>query len=231
MLKKGLQYLSGFMKMSTLVIILILLISLYTWQNKVKKVTSEWFEDSRKDGIMVPVEGIWNKMKSVTNNQDNRSQRALEIMGETKTVNDKANAYSIKIPTTWTIARTEVLRGNQVSKTVFASPAFSLRKEGSSFFYEDGAELSIEVTRGDRGELNHGNKLIRTGSVNSEIGEGTFEYHVISDPLVKQGEVIDAHISKGGNSYYIRYVFNPTKFYGGEYSFEGFLTFLKFIKK
>jgi hypothetical protein len=129
MWEKSFQYIRGFMKMSTLIIVFILLVSLYIWQDKVKKVTSDWFEASRKDGIMVPVEGIWNKMQSVKNNQDSRSQRALELMGETREVSDKGNSYSMKIPITWTVAKTEILKGNQVSKTVFTSPAFSLKKE------------------------------------------------------------------------------------------------------
>lgn len=231
MWKKGFQYVRGFMKMSTLVIIFILLVSLYVWQDKVEEITGNWFESSRKEGVLAPAEGIWNKMKSVKNNQDNRSQRALELMGETKEAGDEANTYSIKIPVTWTIAKTEVLKGSQISKTVFTNPSFSLKKEGNNFFYEDGAELSIEVTKGDRGGSDHGSNLVATRSVAPESGEGNFEYHVIKDPLVKSGEIMDAHIARDGKTYYIRYAFNPFKFYGGEYTFEEFLFSLKFINK
>jgi hypothetical protein len=219
------------MKMSTLVIVFILLVSVYLYGNKFLELTKDWIQNHPDNKVVTYISGIWGGMERFKQGQNSRDQRAFELVGDTKPASDKASTYSINIPVDWTIARTEVLNGNQVSKTIFTSPTFSLKKEGSNFFYENGAELSIEVTRGDRGGSDHGINLIREGSVTSEQGEGTFKYHVIRDSLILQGEIIDAHIFKGGNTYYIRYAFSPEKFYGGEYTFEELLIFLKFINK
>ncbi|HBI34242.1 MAG TPA: hypothetical protein DEA43_04880 [Candidatus Moranbacteria bacterium] len=80
MLKKYALFVRGFIKMSTMIILLILMVTYYFYQDKIKEISRQAIEDNRKDGSLFYVEGIWNKMKAVQKGQDDRNQKVYEMI-------------------------------------------------------------------------------------------------------------------------------------------------------
>lgn len=76
-------YMRGFMRMSTMVILLILLVTYYFYQDKIKEISRQAIEDNRQDGTLFYVEGIWSKMKAVQKGQDDRNQKVYEMIDST----------------------------------------------------------------------------------------------------------------------------------------------------
>lgn len=234
MFKAGIYGLWGFLKLSTLLVVFFLLLGFYFWGEKAKEVARPWIEESRKSGIIFYGEGIWSKMKGMQKFQDNRAQRALELVGQNKVVTEKSNRYSLVVPESWKVENFFGAAGGQMSKIILTSPNFKEHEEGKDIFYDDGAQLVIQTIQGEQSsakvaDSGHGKNLIRKNSANIEGMSA--EYHVIKDSLVKKGEVYDLHIIFEGNTYFFRYVFNPEKFNGGEFTFEDLLISLKFISK
>jgi hypothetical protein len=231
MLKRCALFIKGFIRPQFLLIVLILLVTVYFYQGKVREMSGQFIESNRKSGALFYAEGIWNKMRRIQQISDGRSQRAMELFEETKSVSDKSKSFSVKVPKSWNIVSEEGARGNQISKIVIDSPSFSQREEGGDIFYDDGAEFSIQVVRGEQTSAKlpdggHGSLLIKKQGIDV-VGE-RINYHVISDVVVKEGEIIDAHFLHGGNTYNFRLVDNPKIFTGGEFSFQEILLSLNF---
>jgi hypothetical protein len=233
MFKNGLYGLWGFLKLSTLLIVFFLLLGFYFWGEKAKEILKPWVEESRKTGVVQYGEGVWNKMKGIQDLQNQKTQRSLELVGETKVITEKANRYSLSIPETWTAQYFSAGSGGQLSKIVLTSPNFQERKEGKNIFVDNGARLTIQSIRGEQASAKaedggHGKNLIRKDF--AYIEGMSVNYHVIIDPLVKLGQVFDLHVPFGGNTFLLRYEFNPEKFNGGEFTFQEVTSSLKFGK-
>lgn len=231
MLEKCALFIRGFVRPQILLIILILLVTGYVYQDKFREISGPLIEKSRKDGALFYAEGIWNKMKRVQQISEGRSQRAMELFEETKTIGDKSKSFSIKVAKGWNVISEEGASGNQISKIVIESPSFFERKSGSDIFYENGAQLTIQVVRGEQANARladggHGKMLVRKQGINTVYE--SVNYHIIKEEAVKDGEIIDAHILHGGNTYNFRLVYNPRIFTGGEYSFQEMLISLSF---
>jgi len=231
MFKNGLYGLWGFLKLSTLLIVFFLLLGFYFWSEKAKEVLRPWIEESRKIEVVAQGEEAWNKMKGIRDMRDARTQRSLELVGETKTVAEKANRYSLAVPESWTVEHFGTAAGGQISKVVVTSPIFAESQEGRDVFYDNGARLTIQAIRGEQASARaadggHGRNLI--SKTKADIEEMDADYHAVKDPLVKRGAVLDAHILSGGNTYLFRYDYNPEKFNGGEFTFQEMLVSLKF---
>lgn len=77
-------YIKGFMRMSTMVILLILLVTYYFYQDKIKEISSQAIENNKKDGTLFYVEGIWAKMKGAQKMQDDRNKAVYELIDSAK---------------------------------------------------------------------------------------------------------------------------------------------------
>jgi hypothetical protein len=73
-------YIRGFMRMSTLLVLLVLLATGYFYQDKIREISGQFIENNRKDGALFYVEGIWAKMKGVQKMQDDRNQKAYDLL-------------------------------------------------------------------------------------------------------------------------------------------------------
>lgn len=231
MFKNGLYGVWGFLKLSTLLIIFFLLLGFYFWGEEAKVVMKPWAEESRKTGAVRYLEEVWGKMKGIQGMRDDRAQRSLELVGETKLITEKSNRYNLAVPETWTAEYFGAGAGGQLSKIILTSTNFQERKEGADIFIDNGARLTIRTISGEQSSARasdggHGKNLIRKNAANIP-GMGV-DYHVIKDPSVKKGEILDAHILSGGNTHLFRYEFNPEKFNGGEFTFSEMLVSLKF---
>lgn len=234
MLKKCTLFIKGCIRMRTVIIILILLVTVYVYQNKFQEI-SNWsvIKNSRENGALFYLEGIWGKMKRIQKISDGRSQRAMELFEETKIVTEKSGLFSLAIPKSWNVVSEEGINERQVARIVVESPSFSQRIEGGNIFYDDGAQLTVQVMRGEDQSVKlpdggHGSMLIKKGII--EASNQIKEYHVIKNENVKEGEIMDAHVLRSGNTYNFRLVDNPRIFTGGEFSFQEIMRSFQFLK-
>lgn len=231
---KSMLFLRGFMRMSTMVIVFILLVTYYFYQDKIKEIASHAYQNNKENGAIFYATGIWDKMKSVQKRQEERSQNALDLAGNTKTIQDKKKLYSIEIPENWVVTTDQDQVGKQLSRLVVSNKIFSERNIASDIFYDNGAQLSIQVlseelSSAKNADGNHGKMLVEKKS--STIGNGLFNVHVITDPKVKNGKIIDAHVLHGGKTFEIRFVYNAEKFAEGEFVFGEIMNSFKFTDK
>ena len=233
-MKKCALFIRGCIRMRTLIIILILLVTVYFYQNKFREILS-WpiIQESRENGALFYLEGIWGKMKKIQQISEGRSQRAMELFEETKAVSEKSGLFSLVVPKSWNIISEEGTNEKQLSKIIVESPYFSQRIEAGNIFYDNGAQLTIQVMQGEdqNAKLSgggHGSLLIK--KVNIDVSGQKAEYHIINDSNVKDGEIIDAHILHNGNTYNFRLVDNPRIFTNGEFSFQEILRSFQFLK-
>lgn len=227
-------YVRGFMRMSTMIILLILLVTYYFYQDKVKEISKQLIADNRENGALFYAEGIWGKMKGVQKMQEDRNQSAYDLTGDTKVVGDKNGLYSFEVPQSWDVVTRQGGVGGQLSEIVVTNKSFLQRKVGNDVFYDNGAQLTVQVFSGERADAKssdggHGKLLI--GKNNVEIGGADLPYHKIINPQVKNGDIIDAHVLRGGNTFEIRYVYNQEKLNGGEFLFQTMMNSFKFNDK
>ena len=235
MLQKCALFIRGCIRMRTMIIVLILIVTVYVYQNKFQEI-SNWsvIKNSRENGALFYLNGIWGKMKNIQKISDGRSERAMELFEETKIVNEKSNWFSLEVPKSWTVVSEEGANGNQISKMIIDSSSFSERRETSGIFYDNGAEFSIQIIRGEQANAKlsdggYGKMLIK--KENTDTAGGKISYYVVNDVDVKQGEIIDAHVLHNGNTYNFRLVDNPKIFTNGEFSFQEMLRSFSFGDK
>lgn len=222
-------FLRGFMRMSTMIILLILLVTYYFYQDKIKEISMQAYEDNKENGTIFYITGIWDKMKGVQKRQEERNQNALDLVGDTKTIQDKKKLYSIDIPENWIVTLDQDQVGKQLSKLVVSNGNFSERNIVSDIFYDNGAQLAIQVLSDELSAVNHGKMLIEKSNIT--IGNENVDYHKITDPKVKNGKILDAHVLHGGKTFEIRFVYNPEKFAEGEFVFGEIMNSFKFANK
>ncbi|HPN54941.1 MAG TPA: hypothetical protein PLB52_03365 [Candidatus Moranbacteria bacterium] len=234
MLKKCALFIRGCIRMRTMIIVLILLVTVYVFKNKFEEISNlQIVQESRQSGALFYLEGIWGKMKNFQRMNEGRMQRTSELFENAKTFREKSGLFSIKVPEKWIVVSEEGANGGQIVKVVIESPLFSERREGGSIFYDDGAQLTSQVVRGEQSSAKladggHGKMLIRSGNVNV-LNQNT-KYHIIQEENVKKGEIFDAHIVYNGNTCNVRLVDNPQIFIGSEFSFQEILASLEFNK-
>jgi hypothetical protein len=224
-------YIKGFIKMSTMVILLIMLVTYYFYQDKIKEVAGQVIQNNRDSGTLFYVEGIWNRMKGVQKTQEDRNQNAFDLAGAKKIVNEKNGLYSFEMPENWTIGSQQGTVGAQISKTSVSGSTFSQHIDGTDIYYDNGAQLSVQVLKGEQADAKktdggHGKMLLSKNDV--YISGEKVSYHKITDLRVKGGDIIDAHVLHGGNTYEIRFVYNNEKFNGGEFLFNEIMNSFQF---
>ncbi|HAR99889.1 MAG TPA: hypothetical protein DEA89_00695 [Candidatus Moranbacteria bacterium] len=63
-----------------MIIVLILMVTYYFYQDKIKEISKQVIADNREQGTLFYVEGIWNKMKAVQKGQDDRNQKVYDMI-------------------------------------------------------------------------------------------------------------------------------------------------------
>lgn len=222
------------MKLSTMIILVILLVTYYFWHAKLQEIATSIYEANKDSDVVRYSTGIWNNMKNIQKVQDSKTQRALELVGERKKITEKSGLYSLSVPENWNKKFEQGLSGNQISSMTMESLDFLKHQEGNNIFYDNGVQLVVQVVRGEQQAAKetgggHGKMLIR--SAGTDFEGNRIEYHLIKDVLVKSGEIMDAHTIHGGNTYNFRLVYNPQSFSGAEYSFQEILNSFKFGDK
>jgi len=231
MLQKCFLYVRAFMRASTLLIVFILLVTFYFYGDKIREVANPYIEQSKKSGILFYAIGIWDNMKGVQQVTDQQNQRAMELVGNTKTINEKTGLYSFSVPQDWNISLEQGAIGTQLSKMVIASPPFSQRSVASDIFYDNGGQLSIQVLKGELASAKStdgGYGKVLVSKKNIAVDTESSAYYIITDLDVQTGEIIEAPIIHAGNTYVFRFVFNPARYGDGEYTFNEILASFKF---
>jgi hypothetical protein len=233
-IKNYMEYFRGFMKTSTLIVILAFLLIFYFWHVQIGNYIGEKYDASKDNGAIFYLTGIWNKTRGITQLVDSRSQRALELAGSSKKIADKTGRYSFEILESWITRKSEGILGNQLSRIVIESSNFTERRVGEDIFYDNGAQFTIQEIKGEQpsaklADGGYGSNLIK--KIPTDIGGQAITYFFIKENNVKSGEIIVAHIIHGGNTFNFRYVFNSKMYNGGEYSFQEILHSFKFNDK
>ena len=227
-------FLRGFIRMSTMIILLILLVTYYFYQDKIKEVSKQLYNENKESGTLFYATGIWNKAVGVQKRQEERNQNAFDLAGSTKTIKDKSNLYSIEIPESWNVTTDQAKIGKQISKIVVSNKVFSQHNIASDIFYDNGAQLTIQVLSGefpDAKNVDGGHGKMLVGKKTIPMNVENLTYHIITDPKVKVGQIFDAHILHGGKTIEINYVFNAEKFNEGEFMFGELMNSFKFLDK
>ncbi|MEI7891382.1 MAG: hypothetical protein WCI36_05455 [bacterium] len=193
-------FIKGFIKMSTMIILLILLVTYYFYQDKIKEISRQAYNDNKESGTLFYVTGIWNNMVEVQKKQEARNQNSFDLAGSIKILKDKSNLYSIEIPENWNVTTNEANIGKQISKIIASNKVFSQHNIGSDIFYDNGAQLTIQVLAGELAIAKnpdgaHGKMLIDKKTIPIDGENAT--YHIIADKNVKLGKIIDVHILRG----------------------------------
>lgn len=234
MLKKRILSIRGYISVKTIIIVLILIATLYIFQNKYEEINNlSIVKNSREKGALFYMEGVWKNMKKIQRIREGRSQRAMELFEEVKLIKEKSGLFSLKIPKSWNVINEEGPDKKQISKMVIENSRFLQHNEGNQIYYDDGAQLVIQVVRGENKNTNlsdsaNDQMIIKTGNIN--IGSYKSEYNIIKDNNVKIGEIMDSHVIHNGNTYNFQLVDNPSTFSNGEFSFQEILQSFQFLK-
>ncbi|HOW60161.1 MAG TPA: hypothetical protein P5548_00025 [Candidatus Moranbacteria bacterium] len=234
MLKKRILSIRGYISVKTIIIVLILIATLYVFQNKYEEINNlSIIKNSRENGALFYLEGLWKNMKKIQRISEGRSQRAMELFEEVKLIKEKSGLFSLKIPKSWNVINEEGPDKKQISKIVIENSRFLQHNEDNQIYYDDGAQLVIQVVRGENKNTNlsdspNDQMVVKTGNIN--VGSYKSKYNIIKDNNVKKGEIINAHVMHNGNIYNFQLVDNPSTFSNGEFSFQEILQSFQFLK-
>ena len=234
MLKKRILSIRGYISVKTIIIVLILIATLYVFQNKYEEINNlSIIKNSRENGALFYLEGLWKNMKKIQRISEGRSQRAMELFEEVKLIKEKSGLFSLKIPKSWNVINEEGPDKKQISKIVIENSRFLQHNEDNQIYYDDGAQLIIQVIRGENKNTNlsgsaNDQMVVKTGNIN--VGSYKSKYNIIKDNNVKKGEIINAHVIHNGNTYNFQLVDNPSTFSNGEFSFQEILQSFQFLK-
>ena len=225
------KYIRAFVKIRTLLILLIILITIYFYHDKFREVSGNFIEESRKEGAFPYFEDDLNKAKRIRQMNEGRAQRVVDLAGERKLVREKNGLFELEVPENWRVSLEQGSTKYQISKISIESPTYSKFNIGDDFFCDNGAQLEVTVMRGVQQSAkdpngSHGPRLIRKEDVT--IGEEKGFYHVIRDENLKEGETADAHVIHDRNTYHFLFIYNPKIFGTGEFIFQEMLNSVRF---
>lgn len=231
-MKKYTLYLRAFMRIRTLLILLIVLVTVYVYQDKFRELTGIAIEKGREERAFSYFEGAMDKAKRIKQINESRVQRVADLAGNKKTIKEKTGLFEFEIPENWKVSLEQGSTKYQISKMALESPTFSKFNIGDDIFYDNGAQLTITVAGGVQASAKdpnggHGSKLVRKENVIIS-GENAF-YHTIKDDAIKEGETADAHVVYKGNTYHFLFTYNPKMFSAGEFVFQEMLNSFKFL--
>jgi hypothetical protein len=223
----------GYVSLFTLFVIMIVLVisGFYGWQ----KYQEIKFPDKAARGeIKGPsyyLNGIKDQIGQALEKKDIKNKRAMELAEPTKIVSDKANLISFEIPKSWTISASEGSRGVQISRLVADNSYFSKSADDKSTIINAGAELTIQITRGENRtgfEGNGGHADIQITRNNIDVNGKENIYHLFGEAGYPGADILDDHIVYNGNTYLFRLVYNPQTFSDAEYTFQEILNSIQF---
>lgn len=81
---KSVLFIKGFMRMSTMIILLILMVTYYFYQDKIKEISIQAIEKNKQSGTLYYVNAIWDKMKGVQKKQEDRTQSVYDLINSEK---------------------------------------------------------------------------------------------------------------------------------------------------
>ncbi len=222
----------GYVSLFTLFLLAMLLIvgGFYGWEKYQEKKYPEKAARGEIKGISHYLSGIQEKIDSVLEKKDIKGKRAMELAESVKVVNDETRLYSLEVPQSWVVVLNEGNRGNQVSRLILQSSYFSASETGEKKYYDAGAKFSVSITAGENKNVLEGNgghaDLIKIGK---DKGEGVeYAYHIFKDPDSENGQIIDAHIIRGGNTYLFTMIYNSQTFTDAEYTFKEIMYSVRF---
>jgi hypothetical protein len=67
-----------------MIILLILMVTYYFYQDKIKEISFQVIENNKKSGTLFYIDGIWNKMKDVQKSQDDRNKSVYDLIESSK---------------------------------------------------------------------------------------------------------------------------------------------------
>lgn len=222
----------GYVSLFTLFLLAVLLIvgGFYGWEKYQEKKYPEKAARGEIKGVGYYLSGIQEKIGRAVERKDIKSKRAMELAEPGKIISDKAGLYSLEVPQSWIIVLSEADKNNKLSNLVMQSSYFSIRETGGKKSYDAGAKFSVSVTAGENKNVLEGNgghaDLIKIGK---DKGEGVeYAYHIFKDPDSENGQIIDAHIIRGGNTYLFTMIYNPQTFTDAEFTFKEIMYSVKF---
>jgi hypothetical protein len=222
----------GYVSLFTLFIIVVILIisGFYGWQKYQEKKFPELAARGEIKGPAYYLNGIKKQIDEIMGKKDIKNQRAMELAGSTKVVTDKANLLSLEIPESWAVVSTEGVKGSQISQLVINNSYFSQHKDDTLSIIDKGAELLIQITRGENRsgfeeKGGHSDLLI----TRKDIGVGGKEniYHLFKEPSYPNSDILDDHLVHNGDTYLFRLAYNPLTFSDAEYTFQEILASIK----
>lgn len=222
----------GYVSNFTLFLAAVLLIigGSYGWQRYQEHKYPEKAARGEIKNIPYYINQIKTKIDEILTNKDIKNKRALELAEVTKKVNDKAGLYSVEVPQSWVVEAQEAGRNNKISYLALKSSYFSSRETAGKKYYDAGAKFSVSVTAGENKNVLEGNSghtgLIKTGKDSGEGGE--YVYHIFKDPDSENGDVIDGHMIRNGNTYLFSIAYNPQTFTDAEYTFREIMYSVEF---
>ncbi len=222
----------GYVSLFALFLLAVLLIvgGFYGWEKYQKKKYPEKAAAGEIKGVSYYLSGIGEKINSVLEKKDIKSKRAMELAESVKIVSDRAELYSLEVPQSWAVVLNESGKNSKFSNLVMQSAYFSARETGEKKYYDAGAKFSASVTAGENKNVLEGNgghkNLIKSGNDNG--GGEEYTYHIFKDPDSENGQIIDGHIIRGGNTYLFAMAYNPKTFTDAEYTFKEIMYSVKF---
>lgn len=222
----------GYVSPFTLFLAAVLLIvgGFYGWQKYLEKKFPEKATRGEIKDIGYYLSGIQEKIDLVLKNKDIKNKRVIELAESAKAISDKTGLYSLEVPQSWVVVLNEDSKGNQISRLILQSSYFSIHETAGKKYYDAGAKFSVSVSAGENKNVLEGNgghkNLIKNRKDSGESGE--YAYHIFKDPDSENGQIIDGHIIRGGNTYLFTMVYNPQNFTDAEYTFKEILDSVKF---
>ena len=153
-------------------------------------------------------------------------------------ITDSSKLYSFEIPKNWAIVGQEGAMGVQLSQVTAESLDWQSEADTSAegpftpTYYKSGAFIQFHVSNTISSPPYHGasdgpsSGVITTKEITID-GEKAI-YHIFKEPSTAEGLLLDAHLTHGGDSYTLRFAYNPTKYPQGEQIFAEILKSIRF---
>lgn len=223
----------GYASLFTLFIMMVILVitGLYSWQRYQEYKFPEKAARGEITGPSFYIKEIKKKIDGIMGQKDVKSQRAMELAESIKVISDKANLLSLEIPESWIVVSSEGAKDAQISQLVINNSYFSQHEDGASLIIDKGAQLLIQVTKGEnrtgfKEKGGHEELLITRKNINVSGKENI--YHLFRDPNYPGADILDDHLISNGNTYTFSLVYNPVTFSDAEYTFQEILSSVKF---
>jgi hypothetical protein len=181
------------------------------------------------------VTGIGDIIGGIQSKQLEQTNRSKELAGNTKTIADKNNIFSMDIPESWSLISNAGIKGGQLSKIVAQSTDFRSHIVSSDTVYDGGVQLTVSVMRGENkafeaADGGHGDLFVQKEEVDFGPIKSILHAYRVSNSSKQQ--LLDAHAVYGGNTYLFQFAYNSDILHTGDapFQFKEILASVKFLK-